>query len=192
MKKSESLKGLLAERRSVLVKAWVRLVVDTYPADARRFLNEQQDPFANPVGRTLTEEMEHLLQEIIIGPNLEKVVPILDKIVRVRAVQDFRPSETVGFILGLKGLVREQLREDLRGDRFSEELSALEAMIDELVLVAFDVFMRCREKIFEIKADQAQRQVAGLLQRAGLISEIPPWQPKTKRAAPLPDGGVKP
>ena len=66
MTKPESLKGLLAERRPVLVKEWVRQVVDTYPADARRFLNEQKDPFANPVGRTLTSEMENLLQETLV------------------------------------------------------------------------------------------------------------------------------
>ena len=59
---------------------------------------------------------ENLLQEIIDGPDLEKVAPILDKIIRVRAVQDFRPSETIGFILRLKGLIREQFVEEIRGD----------------------------------------------------------------------------
>jgi hypothetical protein len=175
-----SLKGLLADRRPVLLKEWVRQVVDTYPADARRFLNEQKDSFANPVGRTLAAEMENLLQEIIDGPDSERVIPILDKIIRVRAVQDFQPSETVGFILELKGLIRDQLKEENQGDRFSEEMAALESRIDDLLLVAFDVYMRCRETIFEIRADQAKRQVSGLLQRAGLISEIPPWKPKTK------------
>ena len=180
MTKAKSLKELLVNRRPVLAKEWVRQIVDTYPADARRFLNEQKDPFANPVGRTLAAEMENLLQEIIDGPNPEKVVPILDKIIRVRAVQGFRPSQTVDFILRLKGLIREQLKEEIRGDRFLEEMAALESRIDDLVLVAFDVYMECREQIFEIRADQARKQVSGLLRRAGLISEIPPWKPKTE------------
>jgi len=179
MTQPESLKDFLAARRPVLLKEWVRQVVDTYPADARRFLSEQKDPFANPVGRTLATEMENLLQEIIDGPNSEKVVPILDAIIRVRAVQGFRPSETIGFILRLKDLIREQLNEEIRGDRFSEEIRAFESRIDDLLLEAFDVYMRCRETIFEIRADQAKRQVSGLLQRAGLISEIPAWKPKT-------------
>jgi hypothetical protein len=176
----ESLKGLLADRRPALLKEWVRQAVDTYPADARRFLNEQKDPFANPVGRTLAAEMENLLQEIIDGPDTRRVDVILDKIIKVRAVQDFSPSETVGFILRLKGLIRIQLKEEIQGDRFSEEITALDSRIDDLLLAAFDVYMRCREKIFEIRADQAKRQVSGLLRRAGLISEIPPWNPKTE------------
>jgi hypothetical protein len=161
--------------------------VDTYPADARRFLNEQKDPFANPVGRTLSSEMENLLQEIIDGPNPAKVTPILDKIIRVRAVQDFGPSETLGFIFRLKGLIRERFVEEIRENRFSEEIAALESRIDEVVLAAFDVYMGCREKIFELRAEQAKRHVSGLLQRTGLISEIPPWKPKNEESRSLPD-----
>ncbi len=180
MMQSESLKGLLAEQRPALVKKWVRQVIDTYPPDARRFLNEQKDPFANPVGRTLAAEMENLLQAIIDGTDSEKIIPILDKIIRVRAIQDFQPSETLRFILGLKGLIREQLKKETQGHRFAEEMAALESRIDDLLLAAFDVYMRCRETIFEIRANQAKRQVSALLHRHGLISEIPPWKPKTE------------
>ena len=75
-----------------------------------------------------------------------------------------------------------EVEEELRGDRFSEETVAFESRIDDVVLLAFDLYMGCREKIFEIRADQAKRQVSGLLQRAGLISEITPWKAKSEES----------
>ena len=37
--------------------------------------------------------------------------------------------------------------------------SAVQRRIDELALLAFDLFMKCREEIYEIKAREAQRKV---------------------------------
>jgi len=42
------------------------------------------------------------------------------------------------------------------------DLSILEARIDEMALLAFDVFMRCREQLYEIKVNEARRSVSVL------------------------------
>ena len=66
---------------------------------------------------------------------------------------------------------------EIRENRLTEALLVMESRIDEMALHAFDVFMKCREKIFEIRANEAKNQVSRLLQRAGIVSEIPRKEP---------------
>ncbi|WP_157067602.1 hypothetical protein [Desulfosarcina cetonica] len=40
-----------------------------------------------------------------------------------------------------------------------------------MALVAFDIYVACREKIFELKATESRNQFFGSLKRAGLIVE---------------------
>jgi hypothetical protein len=51
-----------------------------------------------------------------------------------------------------------------------------------LVLLAFDIYVTHKKKLYEIRANQAKNQVSKLLERAGLICEIPPWNPDFKDA----------
>ena len=60
-------------------------------------------------------------------------------------------------------------------------MSELEEKIDEMVLISFDIYLKCRETLYQIRVEQAKNQVAGLLRRAGLIEEIPEWDPDKKK-----------
>ena len=93
----------------------------------------------------------------------------LDGIVRIRAVQDFAPSQAVSFIFVLKGVVRGELKNELLENRFSEELAAFDSAVDVLALFAFDIYMKCREKIYELKAKEATNMTFRLLQQARII-----------------------
>jgi len=50
-----------------------------------------------------------------------------------------------------------------------------------MVLRGFDLYTNCRERIYEIRAKEAKNQVSRLLQRAGLLCEIPRWDSDTKK-----------
>jgi hypothetical protein len=41
--------------------------------------------------------------------------------------------------------------------RFPDEYAALELRIDQLALAAIDLFKKCRERIYEIKANESRR-----------------------------------
>ena len=49
----------------------------------------------------------------------------------------------------------------------------LEDEIDGLGLLAFDIFMQCREKLYDIKANEMRHMTFRLLQQANLVSEQP-------------------
>jgi len=168
------LKGLLQEKRSNILKRWTDLVLDTYPAESALFFRKQKNRFANPVGHIITEGMEDLFEEILQGDdfNPDNVSTFLDNIIRVRAIQDFTPSQAVSFIFLLKKVLREELNREIRENNLAGELLLLESRIDDLALLAFDIFMKCREKIYELKAMELNNQTYTLLKKAKLIVDL--------------------
>ena len=167
-----NLKNKLVEKKSVIVKKWFDAVADTYPDNTSVFLKKQKAQFTNPVGYTLAEGLDGLYESLLKGMIPDTVSTFLDSIVRIRAIQDFTPSEAVAFIFQLKKIVRQELgNETTQQQWMAEELAAFDSAIDDLALFAFDIYMKCREKIYEIKANEARNMTFRLLQQAKLIAD---------------------
>ena len=176
-----TLATLLIEKKTVILKRWFDSILETYPSDTRKFFKKKKDQFANPVGYTLSKETENLFDELLNEADLisERVDPVLDRIIRIRAIQDLCPSEAISFIYPLKKSVREVLREEGYDIESSDEFFDLESKIDKLVLMSFDIYMKCREKMYEISANHSRNQVSSLLRKTGLICDIPEWAPES-------------
>ena len=138
-------------RRGAILEKWIERTLASYPGQASQFWRDEKDRFRNPVGHTLREGLAAILDEIAGEMDPAKIRPALEAIVRLRAVQDFTAGQATGFVF----LLREILNEDLEGGG----PPAWQKRIDETALLAFDLFMRCREEIYEIKAREAQREV---------------------------------
>jgi hypothetical protein len=175
------LEKLLSEKGPAILDKWLKLILESYPTDTQRFLKKQKDPFANPVRHTISKEIENTYKELLKGVDRERVSPFLERIIKIRDVQDFSPSQAIAFVFLLKRVIREVLDKEIREHRLSADLLAFESQIDDLALVAFDVYMRCREKIYALSANEARNQVYRLLQKKGLLAEIPEWEPGLKQ-----------
>ncbi len=164
------LKSQLLAKKSAIVKKWFDAVAETYPDNTATFLKKQKAQFTNPVGYTLSEGLEGLYDALLKGMIGESVKLFLDSIVRIRAIQEFTPSEAVSFIFLLKKIVRQELgSEVLQQQGMNEELTAFDSSVDDLALYAFDIYVTCREKIYELKANEARNMTFRLLQQAKLI-----------------------
>ena len=168
-----SLQNLLLQKRSPIVKKWCDLILQTYPEQSQAFLRKQKDRFANPVGCTIFEGIESIYDELVGEADSDKISLFLDNIVRVRAIQDFSPSRAVGFVFGLKKIIKDELESEIRQEGISEEWAAFESRIDSLALLCFDIYTECRQKIFDIRVNEVRNQSARLLKMAGLVYEIP-------------------
>lgn len=153
----------LTARRSAVLERWHRALLETYPAETARFLAANADPFANPVGAAAREGLARLYDALAAGAGAAELEAAADAIVRVRAVQQFAPSAAVGFVPALRAILREELA---ASGLAAEESLALEAGIDSMALAAFDVYMRCREKLFEIRMREL-REARELAARVG-------------------------
>lgn len=166
------LRELLLEKKSRIVKRWFDAIIENYPADSSNFLKNQRDRFQNPVGNTISEGIQNIFEEFLQDPDSEKIFPILNDIIKIKAVQNFPPSKALSFLFLLKKVIREEADSEIRKRQLADELTEFEAQIDKLILLSFDIYMKCREKIYEIKADEVRRMTFRLLQRANLICEI--------------------
>ena len=165
------LNEFLSEKKSVILGKWFDVIIKSYPSDTSNFLNQQEDRFTNPVGHAILQGIEGIYDGIFMDTVVDKVSPFLDDIIRVRAVQGFLPSEAVSFIISLKKVIREEIGNYKDNNIPAQELSELESRIDTLVLLSFDIFMKCKEKIYDIKATEVKRMMYRLLQQANLLTE---------------------
>lgn len=170
---TRDVQGLLLKRKSALLERWFDAVLETYPDDSAAFLKNKNRQFANPVGHTISRSLEDLLDNLLSAAEMDvaKVSSILEGVIRIRAVQDVTPSKALVFLFRLKGLLREELGSPRNEP--SEDIAMLESRIDEMVLIAFDLFMKCREKIYDLKANELRNMTFRLLQQAKLVCEIP-------------------
>lgn len=178
---SGKLKKLLAQNRKAISGRWLDIVVNSYPADTAQFLKSQKDLFANPVGQTTAKGLDALVDEVVTG-DMDPIAAAaaLDPIIRIRAVQDFTPSKAVAFILSLKTIVRDILGKELKDSAHGTDLADLDRRIDELCLIGFDIYMRCREQVFQLKVDTERKKIYSAFSRAGLIDEAPADGPGLK------------
>jgi hypothetical protein len=166
-----NLKTHLMGKKTAILKKWFDAIADTYPGDTADFLKNKKAQFTNPVGYNIAEGIEGLFDALLQGMIPDTVSGFLDAIVRIRAIQDFPPSEALSFIFQLKKVVRQELGEVLRNRELADELTVFESAIDDLALFSFDIYMKCREKIYELKANEAKNMTFRLLQKARLIDE---------------------
>ncbi len=169
----KGLENILKQKKSVILKKWFDLTAQTYASDTAEFIKDKKDRFSNPVGGTMQSSLKGLLSHLIHGVDRETVIAHLDPIVRIRAVQNFTPSQATAFILYLKQICREVLSKDLGDSKFAAEFVEFESRIDQLCLMAFDIYMQCREKIFRISANETRNRTFRAFERAGLIVENP-------------------
>lgn len=163
----------LEQKKTIILKQWFDQIVQTYPADTSKFLKSQKDPFANPVGGTFKRGMEAVLDILLTGWDQDAVNSFLDPLIRIRAVQDFTPSQAVSFIFTLKAVVRDVLKKSIKDGLDVNEILRFESKIDELGLMAFNIYMTCREKIYQLQANEVKNKTFSAFERAGLVSEIP-------------------
>lgn len=189
------LKDLLAEKRQAMLDQWVDHIIAGYPQETSSFLRSQKDRFNNPVGHTIIEGTGAILDEIakaLSHPGEDAgqaVAGYLDSILRVRAVQGFTASSAVGFVFELKGIIRNVLGPAAQQPGMHDQLAAFDKEVDKLALLSFDIFMKCREKIYELKAGEFERQTYRLLQQARLIKSQEEEKKEEKEKAP--GGGKK-
>lgn len=159
-------KDILKEKQREILESWRDLVFNTYPHDAVKFLSGQRDRFANPVGHFIHTETEVILNGLIDDVDPADLAESMDKIIRIRSVQDFSPSIAVSFLRQLKDTVREKLNGELSDRQNFDQYLSFNARIDSLIDMAFDIYSKCRQQVFEIKVNEIKKQSAVLFERA--------------------------
>ncbi len=173
----------LRRKREHIVRGWTEEALSLFPEDARGFLSDNRDPFANPAGTTIAEQLAVLFEALLEGFCDDEVRPPFERVVQITCVQEVPASQAVGFVFSLKELLREKLTHELagpRGDETRAHLLELERRVDRLALVAFDCYTAHRGRIADLRVQEVRKQVATLLRRVeGEWADGPPGEPET-------------
>lgn len=171
----------LSQKKSSIVDSWLNLLFESYPPETAGFLKREKDRFNNPVGYQLSQGIKGLYDALLMGMETAQVLSSLDDILRIKAVQDASPSQALAFIFLLKKVIREQLANELREEQLAQEMLELESRIDGLGLLGFEVYLKHREKLFEIRINEVKNRVSGLLRRTGVSLDNPQPEAKVER-----------
>jgi hypothetical protein len=153
----------LEENRDKLIDKWVKFALSTYPSKSEAFFTKQSDPFLNPVGNVLRNGLRDIFDELLKDKASEDLPLHVDAIVRVRAVQDFSPSGAVRIFWKLKDIVEEVIDIDSVPEEARWEVKEFLRRVDDLCFLAFDIFMKCREKLWELKTKEFQAGIRNIL-----------------------------
>jgi hypothetical protein len=107
----------------------------------------------------------------------EILTSLLDPIIRIRAIQNFSPGQAISFIFLLKKAIRENIKKEASEEQLFNELLLFESKIDQLVMIAFNLYMECKEKIYDLKANEMRNTTYKAFKRAGLVREWPVDEP---------------
>ncbi len=165
------LKQLLIEKRSSILERWITLVLESYPVDTAVSKVGNKDRFTDPVGYVLTHEIEALYDGLLQGAGTDQISIPLERIMQIRSVQDFSPSNAVAVIPLLKKAIQEAMLAsgvDLQPALsvppnrpvlpFLSDWFELESRIDRLSLLAFDIYSKYRQRINEIRLNEVRKE----------------------------------
>jgi hypothetical protein len=138
--------------RDAILETWFAEVLEACGAETVSFLAQEKDAFRNPVGQTLKKNLAVLLQELLGEMDSGRLEPAVAAVVRLRAVQSREGARALGFVFRLRTIVPEHLPE------MAEE--TLSRRIDQLALLAFEEYVRCREQLAEIRLSEGRRSLA--------------------------------
>jgi len=157
------LQQLLEQKRDIILKKWIDQTFNTYEPEMVRFLKNEKNQFANPVRNTIVCCLEKLYDSLLKGIGVDEYQE-LGEIIKIRAVQDFSPSNALSFLFGLKKIVREELANNSQQEKLIKELCVFEEKIDTLLGLAFDLYTQSRDKIHELRLAEVKARSPGIFE----------------------------
>lgn len=149
-------KDLLAENKLKIVSQWIDKVMLTYSADGARFFKSQKDRFANPLGYGVEKGLSKLFEEINVGGDISELPSELFQFIKLRAVQDMKPSVALSFVYELKDVVQEVCGASVLNS-MPEEWARFGRVVDQVALLVFDTYMSDRELLNQVKIQEIKR-----------------------------------
>ncbi len=154
---------ILIEKKSAILERWRKLLLDTYSPDAASFYGSVKDRFANPVGSVFSDATQKLFDLLLNESDPERICACLEEMIKIRAVQDFSPSRAVGFVILLKQAVLDVLNEQNKEVDVLHQFIKFGALIDQVSLFAFDIYVSCRERVYQLRVNEVKRRVSRVL-----------------------------
>ena len=158
------LTGLLTSKKREIVRWCFNRIAETYPEGIGSFLKKESDPFANPVGSTITRTLNSLLKILADGGASDGFRPVLEGLLRIKATRNPSLIEGLSLISILKQAIRSQVETELvrseTGNRtgIMAEYLGFDTRLDEAVLIACDIYLTSRRNFDETRINELRAE----------------------------------
>ena len=142
----------LANKRKEILALWIERTLDSYTSSG--FFKRAKDPFANPVGVNISNGLTALFDLLLVNADQQAFLVPLDTVVRIRAVQEFTPSQALAPFLELKWVVKQVFSAGKETRPLLATLDDLDCTIDRMALAAFDIYTACREQLYRNRVQE--------------------------------------
>ena len=142
----------LANKRKEILALWIERTLDSYTSSG--FFKRAKDPFANPVGVNISNGLTALFDLLLANADQQAFLEPLDTVVRIRAVQEFTPSQALAPFLELKWVVKQVFSAGKETRPLLATLDDLDCTIDRMALAAFDIYTACREQLYRNRVQE--------------------------------------
>lgn len=159
----------ISARSEELAQKWAELVLGTYPEQTQVVWRNNRDQFANPVWHSIRKATGELVPHLLAWNDPEAVARSLEQLVKIRAVQDFSPSQALSFAFLFKKVLRQEFAESLSATGELMELLKFETRVDNLASMAFDLYVSARDQIARMRVEEIKRTHANIVRRANLM-----------------------
>ena len=151
---------ILSEKKPVILGKWLDCAFSAFPEGSALFFKGKGDGFDNPLGTMVRQSLEEVLSLFLVGRHVSEMSAPLERLAKVFAIQEMSASTALRHVFELRRI----FRESLEGENYREEdLQRMERALDELALAAFDAYVLCRQRVFELRINDVKRSVSGLL-----------------------------
>lgn len=168
----------MQEQRAAILARWQREVLESFPRQSRKLIAAGQDRFANPLGFALREGVEEVFSFVAGEKPWDEIESALERLVKLRAVQETGGQGPLEFLFALKTILREACGVGTSGDGAGgeprglspsdlEQWLVLEERIDRVIQAGVAAFVRAREKILELQVNEMRNKTYMLRRLAG-------------------------
>ena len=154
--------SLIARRQAAIAEGWLGLVGKTHLANWSGMPSRSRDDFADPAFCLMRKCIEAMVEALDSGVVQEKLAPSMEGFLKLLALQEFSPSQAIQFVFAVRPL----LRRELSLEPNSPESLALDDRVDDIALIAMDIYSRCREKVYEARYNQLKKLHYVMVERA--------------------------
>jgi hypothetical protein len=162
------IKKQIASKKQSILNDWFKSVIDSYPGETKKYFIKKDKQFANPVGHTIFHNMEIIFGEILKSKSDAEFDKPLDEILKIRNVQDCSASEAVQFIFDLKAIVRKELKAGQFDKKALLAIRDFEDGLDQLSCKAFDIYMKAKELLYDIRANEIRKRNSRMVERLNM------------------------
>ncbi|MFP4368805.1 MAG: RsbRD N-terminal domain-containing protein [Bacteroidota bacterium] len=151
-----NIREFIIDNKNEISRLWFDETVKSYRDKSAGFLARSDRRFTNPAGSAINDAVMDLAEYLAGKKTLEEIKGSLEHFIRLRAVQDYYPSEALRPIFAVKEIVADLC--GIRDYTINEtQMNDFLIRVDNLMLHAFDIYMESREKIFRIQAGEQKR-----------------------------------